>query len=561
MKWRSTLLIASLFFGVKQLIAQNPNMTAQQQRATTAEKDTRNGVVQQRQAERDECKCKKKCKDKCKASDVNKVKVLKLDYNNTDTFTLKPLSRIRKGDLYRIEISNINLNVQNVTIGKSDSTIKSEVKFPTFDLLGLDIIKSVIEGINISTISKSAEQAIGFYEEHSQELGGFDNKNVFSELFQQNQVNKNNLISMLDNATAKRYQDLIAAMARESKKEKISKEIATNQQTVINILSDAKRKFESTDDLIFDVNLQTISYAQGWTSEPNVGILDGRKSRSLQEIVRDSDNSRREIKEVRTQLETLEADYKKFKESDPDFAKLYEDDVIKKQDAALTGDLTKAKEAVDKVLEKVSPAKIVEYTTTLVRLENNKDRKFISLPFQHHEDLSKITLTVTDKLTGVSQTANYIFPLDNFYAGIGGSFYYGNFKHDVYSIRETAITDSTSHFSLVDEGSQRGEVGVAVLLHVGKKVGDRGFGFHGTIGPALSIAHKPLPRIAAGGGISFGKRNGMLSFDILCMAGNVNVKSKLFDSPNQVSSQRPESATVTRLKASWGLSMGYIYKF
>lgn len=185
------------------------------------------------------------------------------------------------------------------------------------------------------------------------------------------------------------------------------------------------------------------------------------------------------------------------------------------------------------------------------------------MPFQHSEDISKLTIRLIPKKPeyGQSYVATYRFPFDKFYAGIGGSFYYANFRHESYSIRETVITDSISTFSLVDEENPRGEIGIAVLLHVGSKIGGKGFGLHGTVGPGLSLANKPLPRIAGGGGVSFGKRNGMLSLDLLCVAGNVNVKSNLFNDTNYQINERPESATVTKLKATWGLSLGYIYRF
>jgi len=494
--------------------------------------------------------------------DTIKVQTLSIDFKDPKNFRLENVSSIKRGQLYQIEIDNINLNIYNVAIGKKDSLIISDVQFPTFELIGADAINNVIDGINIATSSTSIP-AVNLLDEATLKSGEKIKVNLFGEKIVSDPFEISKITSSLDSKWVEDYEEIVKAIYAVKAKEKIKIEIATNQQTIKNILSDANADFENADDLIFDVNLQALSYLEG-LGEPKLdGILKGRKARTLQEIVRDSDTARGAIRKIRSALEKLDADYKKFKESDPAYAKEYEDAEIKKQDATLNSDLSKAKETVNTILEKISPTKISEYLTSIMHLDNNNSRKYVSMPFQHNGDISDLTITISPKKPeyGQSYTMNYKFPIDKIYIGLSGAFYYANFKHESYSIKEIPTSDSTSVFSLVDEENRRGEVGFAVLLHVGYKIGNNGFGVHGTVGPGLSIANKPLPRIAGGGGLSFGKRNGMISLDLLCIAGNVNVKSNVFNDDNYQPIIKPESPTVSKLKTTWGLSLGYIYKF
>jgi len=100
---------------------------------------------------------------------------------------------------------------------------------------------------------------------------------------------------------------------------------------------------------------------------------------------------------------------------------------------------------------------------------------------------------------------------------------------------------------------------LSTLLHFGWKLKNPYLGFHGSIGPAFSISNKVKPRLAIGGGLSFGKKQ-MLTIDVLGLGGYVNRKSEGYSTKDSYSAE-PGQIVVSKLNFGWGISIGYIYKF
>ena len=503
----------------------------------------------------------KLCAQKCVQN--SSPKILSIDFNDPKSFSLDCVKSLKKGDIYQVEVKNINLNLYSVVLGKKDSIIPSDVKFPTFEMIGVDVIKSISEGINVATFSTSTTDLSDFLANAKTSNGLTLDKNFLSDKALKNNFEINKLASLLESEWKQDYYNLITKINANSKIEKVKKEIVTTQQTAKNILSSSENAIKTTDNLLFELNLQALSYLEGLKMSNKNGLFSDRINRTLKDVIIESDLLREKISNIRKQLDKLEDDYKQFKQSDAEYGKIFEDVEIKKQDGILLGDISKGKETIDKILEKISQSKISEYLTSIIHLENNKDRTYVSMPIQHNGDISDLNITLLPKKPEYGQTynLNYKFPYDNFYVGLSGSFYYANFKNRSFSIKETPTSDTTSNYSVINENDFRGEIGVAALLHIGSKISFSGIGLHGTIGPGLSISTKPLPRIAIGGGVSFGKRKGMLSLDLLCIAGNVNDKSRVFDDKSAILTAKPETVTVSKLSATFGISLGYIYKF
>lgn len=535
-------------------------------------------------------------------------KIIRLDFKQMEFVndnTIQKASGLKKGEIYRLEIDNINLNLFNVTIGKTDSTLKSDVKFPTFELIGLDAINSVVSSI----IPKASTPVISKIIDEEANLVSLKNKyHNINENIQKTNLSihvttlklkekiddKSNLIEskFLSDSTAlanslsslksdstyftsmlitalkeqKETKEGIAKLEAEllklKEKDRVLTEIERYRIRTSGMLQDAKNPIRNADSMLFELNLQALSYKEGLDSYVSQPVIEDSKVWTLARIVMYTDSIRLQIQNIRDSADVAESAYRTFKGNIPTANKTYEDEQIKKSEAEMLGILSKAKEALDKALEKLSRSKISEYLESLIHLKNNSDRTYKSLPMQHNGDISNLTITIAPKKPeyGQTRTATYQFPKDKFYAGIGGSFYYAHFKNQTYGIRENQNQDTTSQFEIIDEGEMKGEIGVAVLLHVGCKISESDFGWHGTVGPALSLTNKPQPRIAGGTGISYGKRGGMVTLDALIMGGYTERKSKTWENITTVN-EKPDKITQSRLSATWAISLGYIYKF
>lgn len=535
----------------------------------------------------------------------NDIKNIEFDFA-TKIFTTQFPQKIKKGKFYKINIQNINMNLFNVSIDKKDSIIVSDVQFPTLDLLGLDGINKVITSIVATTKSSSPIQSIqnelskkeldkaALYIQKMNLQSNIESYNSFSSKLKNDQkslIIEKGIYDSLSNDMQKKISDarekinmiegkifnlekeiqvqkyLLEEEIKKSKPEEIEKQIIDKinitKESTTTQLNIAKKHIEQANDLIGNLNLQSLIYIQSFTTNTHSSILDVKDSMSIKQMVEETNKIREAIKKEKTEIEKIEKEYLDFKKTND--AKY--SDTAKKLHQELINTISQAKTTIDTEADKISKSKIAEFIASIIHLNNNSNRTYSTLPLQHNGDISSITLHITPKKPefGPSYSAVYKFPHSKNYVGIGGAFYHvtgKSFRNDVYSVQEFATSDTTSQFSIVNEdpeGKDK-EIGFATLLHVGTKLSQDLLGIHFTIGPAISLTAKPQVRLAMGGGVSIGKNKNMVSIDLLGIAGNVQRKSNLY-SETQTYDKFPEQITVSKLKAAFAIAVGYIYKF
>lgn len=540
-------------------------------------------------------------------------KTITLDFAQR-SISLDSVKKIKHGELYKVQIKNINVNLYDISINKKDSIITSNVTFPTLDLLGLDALNGVIQNIIPPTSSiKSLESE---KDEVKKRTSIIDNKIKHYEDKQQSAnekieeakgaINKNKAIKgfiapkELDSIN-KEYQDIIIlnisrrdscqTVINELKKDriliikeldviekklkeqeqdakvKILNEISKYQDSTKNTLTNTKKIIQLSDSLIVRLNNQAFSYYKSLTTKDSISQYIFDPKLNFNSVFDLSQQLRDTLAKRKSEITNYRSHYKKYTDSllrdVYNTELLKKDSLIKLKNSELMEAFSTSVSILEKALEKIAYEKISTSFQTLIHLENNNGHSYTSLPLQHNGDISQLTITITPKKLeyGQSYTAHYEFPKRKFYAGIGGSFYYGNsFRNDVYSVQELQITDTTSQFFIVNEEEKKGEVGFATLLHVGWKIYKDWVGLHGTVGPAISLYSKPQFRTALGVGISIGKKNNMVSFDVLGMMGNVQRRSNVYyeGTPYSV---KPEQISISKLSSSFAFSVGYIYRF
>ncbi len=491
------------------------------------------------------CKAKK-----CKKSIVVKenivsdtTKVIEFDFKTKKFTNANNPSEInlKKGDLFQIKVSNINQNLYEVIIDKKDSLKTSNLTFPAIDLIGLGSVNSLLA--NIATSAFSSISANSFVADLAIPIKKED----------KNKVEK--VTSFLE----------IRTLTSDSLNKALNVFIAKTEADIKNLTV----KFNESNTLLINIENQLMSYYVSPTNDEKTKSDFSEKKLTYIEMLKkadelntEMDNIQANIKSVKSEIDAYLKDLLK-EQNNVDFLK--KDTLSRGYIADMNKNYSKIFESIKEAKEKISYTKISGYYKTIVFLENNSDNDYNSMPLQLTGDVSTINLKIVPKSTDFKlpiYNAVYQLPKNLTYIGAGTSLYYARFQSSVFNVRETKTSDTTSFFNLVDENNPKGEIGINTLLHVGSKFRCKNqlFGYHLVVGPAVSVSAKPQLRLAAGAGLSLGKNNNMLSFDVLSMFGYTNTLSKVYDL-NQNYNVKPVDFSISKLSKAIGFAFGYIYKF
>ncbi len=482
-----------------------------------------------------------------------------LDFNSK-TFnigTIEKLKKIKKGEFYQLKISNINLNLYNISTTNKDSILSSTVSLPSFGSIGLDALNAVVGGIKVNTSSAIKEKD--------------SLANLESTLSTVNKIDV--LVEIATNMpdTIKEKEELekkikqikeLLQEKEQSPKEKIIQKINALSEEVKQIAIEVRdRPLTTLDALLLDINAQINTYY----------LVDTTSKYNCSTTQKDPCDFLIQVNNYRTILIKYKSDLNKqltdldeyIKKLEGGLDEMKKDSALRSDYAAFKATISKATTAIDKALETISQDKVTLIMQTLIHLDNNASSNWRSLPIQYMGDIGQFTIKIAPKKPeyGLSTYDNtYHFPIPKHYAGVSVGFYHAfSFVNESFSTLEKVI-DTTSEFNIVKEDTIKGEIGFTTLLHFGSKIGDSPFGIHFSVGPAISLSSSPKPRLCLGGGLSYGKTKNMLSIDFLAMGGYTDKKSNAYNE-SITYSKKPEQVTVSKLSSSFALSVGYIYKF
>jgi hypothetical protein len=512
------------------------------------------------------------------------IKIIKFDFKEKRFKNLTSLEKLKQGEFYQLQIDKINMNLYKVSIGKKDSIVESEVTFPTFDAIGLGSINDVLSSLNNSTFSAGKnnetdidvinKEVVNKYVEllnNTHKLATLDNNTFQSAKNQELLIQRDSILQKLKENYTQFYQQQVVL----NNKNKILNQIKLSNSTIEELAKNLKEHIEIINDsVIAQLDLVALTYKESIYEKPTKkeSILETLQPQPIKNILVTTKNERKIIIAIQNSIKSVESEYKDFIDKNKinkDFMALFEkDEDIKNKHKLLLTNIEKLKtEAIDSAYSKISPTKIIKYVNSIIDLDNNKERSFISLPVQHNGDITKLSIYITPKKEeyGNQYQTELHFPQNkNFYVGIGTSFYYANFKNDVYSTKATIVNDSVTNYQIINEKNKKGEIGITTLIHFGyrpflKKKELDILAFNLVAGPALSLSNTVKPRIAIGGGIAIGRKN-MLSINGLYMGGYVDKKSKIYDT-ELTYGDKPDKITVSKLQEAFAISLGYIYKF
>ena len=429
---------------------------------------------------------------------------------------------LKKGDVYFVKIQNVNKNLYNITLVEKDSTISSNVAFPTFNLVGIDGLTQLLSTLKSLTTSATQKPLV-----------------ITDQ-------NKHGLTP-----------DKIILDLNVKPVAQISDTINKNVLYLDSVLCEINKLNMKIDSLNLEIQIKYLSYFTMNSDITQQSELT--KQNYVNKIISESQNIRTEIKTLIKSTKDYSLVYLKFhNRNKPAFNR----NKFGKTDSLLNVAYKTTLDTLKAVYSSIDATKVIDWIKSIIYLENNKEAIFYSLPIQLKSDIEKLTINIIPKKPEFglfSYSTTLQFPQNKTYIGASVSFFVSTMFSDVFSVKTTMVNDTLKNYNIVDEKPAKNEIGIATLIHFGTKICQSDVGIHGSIGPAFAIDKIIKPRMAVGLGFSYGRRQ-MLTLDFLIIAGFVERKSEAF-SADQTYSLFPQQVTVSKLNAGFALSFGYIYKF
>jgi len=447
---------------------------------------------------------------------------------------LTGLKGLKEGDQYEIHVTGVNLNLYKIEIETADTTISSPIPFPSFASLGLGEVSKLIEGITSGSVAtlvasqptSSDATEIKINLSQAVDLTGEPAPQAWDEVRKQ----LDDLIIQKDNSTdsLRKSSDKLNSwylnaytFSLESLKSQPSSTISLNYQNRLQEIGKIRANIRA---LQIDVSILS----------KELRLVNSQISK-LKPLIKDTP-------ELKTVIATLEKNAK-----------------------TLEKDLTLLEAAIKAAIEMCSAQKISDLLQKLIFLDNNRTTSYWTLPIQVQAERTKVTLRITPRNKDIPVPAyvtSFSFPKKSQnYQAVGLSLYVGGLYDDAYSFAAIPDTDDpadTLDYVLTSEQPVQLETGMAALLRFGKKFGsNETIGAHGTLGVGTSIGQSVRPRFLVGGGFAFGRKH-MFALDVGGILGYVERRSQTI-AENAVLEDVPETVTVSALRGSVFLSLGYIF--
>lgn len=437
---------------------------------------------------------------------------INIDFKNKATeVILGTDDDIHEGEYYTLKIKNINLNLYNILLNSTDTLLSKPLQTPTLGSLEMDVLTKAISGISPLSTAIGLSEYLMITESFLPE----SDTNYF-----------------------------------------VSDPINEEQNRTIGNLRLWNEERENIVKRIDAIKLEIYKIRLNALKADNPIPKSGY---DYDAILLEFENIRTDLTNLQKKVSGGKQSYEKFSdEKKSEFS-----DENEKADKQVKSAFDKFVAAITEIKSFINADKVHEFLAALVFIENNSESTFISLPIQFRNDQSIINLTITprdDKYLLQKYSTKIVFPQNKSYFGTGISLYFSWLYDEAYSTKKIPLNDSQSVYEIVPEEFSKNEMGMLALFRFGGKFSANSlFGGHFSFGPGVSISDKLKPRVAIGGGLSFGNKH-LVSLDAGILAGFIDKLSNAVNTTERYK-EKPENLTVSKLKGAFYFSLGYNYKF
>src|SRR5690554_3043273 len=304
--------------------------------------------------------------------------------NTSKTETLIFIDSINVGDYYQVVVNGINLNLYNVSLVTKDTILSTPQYTPTFADVSLDELNKALAGISSGNIQFS--------------------------LTDLNKLLTSNILN-----------------------DGLSKNLTGRQQEVDTLMMNAKDSLDLQTQRVKDIVRSIDDFKmQIYTIRLNsVRETMDSSSYNFKQALIDIQNIRKKINQEKLKAFKNFDEYKSSPINDKIVIESNKD--LTAKDKAIRDSYDELGKSLDKITETISADKAYELLSSIVYLEDNISRNFVSLPQQFLGERGEVKLSITPRNTEVPKV-NYmtsiVFPAKiTRYTNIGVSFY-GSTLHD-----------------------------------------------------------------------------------------------------------------------------------
>lgn len=217
--------------------------------------------------------------------------------------------------------------------------------------------------------------------------------------------------------------------------------------------------------------------------------------------------------------------------------------------------------ASNTLMAQLSTENYAIFSRTLIGILNNLDFSYSTLPIQRHGDVNELSITLKPrdknaKLSGYS-TLLRIPDIEKSFWGVSTGFYMTDNPERNYSVVER-VENGQALYDFLEEDTASVELGINTLVRYGRRVGEifnTPTFWHFGFGAGLSIDQKFKPRLMAGTGLAFGRKN-KLFIDIGALHMYYNTLSKAYTLKGNT--VLPDDYLVNATKINGYVSLGYL---
>ena len=458
------------------------------------------------------------------------AKVIKLRF--PDAFTAADaqalnasFSGIEKGDIFQVEIDNINLNLFEVSIGKRDTTLSMQLSVPTFGSFNADNLASAVSSLTQQGTGASTTPP-------AKNPGQMMTADIETGL---------NAIQPTDVGTA---------LARIGDYEGDLKRYASVLDTIKKEIDD--NVFAYNHCLIYSFIQPPVPPAK-W---------NGFDVDTLYKIIADQ---RQHLADLSTHVSRLSKVYQAYFDSLP--SKLVTP-AVKSADAALKKAFDAFSTTMVAAQQSVSVDSSLNYIKSIASVLNNKETTYYSLPLQFSQEQTKLDITIQprDLSSGQTYSTELVFPVkqDHFFGVSGGFFvsFLSTYPGGSYSPKQTMQTvnaKTDTGYTIVDENISAVEFGISALVDYGWRTDCSLLPFWQIgFGPAATVMDQQVkPRLMLSTGPAWGDDHYIL-LNVGAVLGYNDVLSKAYTVGGFYAIQ-PQNLTVPKLAASVYVSLSYLF--
>jgi hypothetical protein len=442
--------------------------------------------------------------------------LVEFDFSNPNE-TILP-KNIRKGDFYKVNVCNINLNNYRVEMQIKDTVYYSKaLDFPVFGAIDINGLSDIIESFEAFSIVLSPE------EKEMDSLGSFNSitKSDIRDFLEKNQETIKKNLDLLDKSIS-RFND-----------ERFK--IATNR-----ILAKADPVPLNTEPIDVSKNLKTFE--------------EIHLSQKLLE----------------SEISNNSKEYIEFFEKPDVILLMKEEDVtsiaLRQEKEKVDKAYGEIKSKLSKARDQSNPDNVIKILTSILHLYTTST--FTSLPIQFTGDEAELKMSFIPKDSASNLQPYRLSPIkfgrSPWYWAVGPGLYYSKLQNERVGSETIQVNDSTQNFKVLKENSLQGEIGLSALFHAGYKLPilNDFFGIHGSVGTGVSLGEDIRARMLYGFGLSFGQKN-HLTLNIGWATGYVDILSESFkeeDYGTKMFVEKP-SVLVKKLDTAVFYNVGYVFTF